>query len=503
MREKGFALATTLVIAVVVLIMGMAGMYMTEMGFRSITSESRWHLAEKAANAGIMEATRRRFDGAECANIGGTMNYNGASVEVQTADAGGACFVWSRATIGNARVVKVAVLTARTYANLGAANFLELDGINLGGSGAIASCEEQCRTSALLTGNLVQNPPRENEVQRCPNNPRGTTALVDPYVPSAFPPGTDLTRDVFDGARNRAELLDLLSRNFGVSFATDGRPSLSTAGLPQECVNNNFSSCTASGNTISCGSGNNAVSFVWNGTAYEKRQGNATQAICERVNLGNNANLSFSGTFTGGGVVSASNVNLGNGTVNGQNLTLVASGRVEDGGNGLRVNNVNVFAYNIHLNDRNIRWNGGLLYTGGGNATSCSDPPANGCFYIDLNSQSALGSEQNPVLIITDNNMVISRNGTAEINGLVFATSNSRQFSIGSGNGTFDINGMLIVNSTGQNANNRIDISGNFEIWFNSQVVRNLSNMFSFVKPPLCANVTAGVPFIQTKTTTY
>lgn len=99
--------------------------------------------------------------------------------------------------------------------------------------------------------------------------------------------------------------------------------------------------------------------------------------------------------------------------------------------------------------------------------------------------------------------MVISRNGTAKIHGLIFATSNNRAFSIGSGNGTFEINGMVVVNSKGDNANNSINISGNFEIWFNSEVIRNLSNKFEFVKPPLCANVTAGVPFIQTKTTTY
>lgn len=501
MRNKGFALATTLVIAVVVLVMGLAGMYVSEMGFRSLSAEQRWHLAEKAANAALMETARRIIDGTPCNSASGSMNFNNANVLVQTREAGGACFLWAQATLGNARVVKVSVITARSLALLGAANFLYLDpDSSLGGSGAIASCDDNCRTSALLTGNSLTRPPNEHVVEQCPNNPRrGTTALVDPYVPNAFPPGHDLTGEIFDNLRNRDQLLEKLSEQFHVQFQNGAPVGISNRVL-RVCTLSGLTTCsTTSNNNIRCGN----YDITWQGGAYDIRHNNnIIERNCGGVDLGN-ATLSLTSGLRSGGALVARNINLGSGEVTGEGtngLTLIARNLLEDGGNHLSVNSVNVFAQNILLNDQSIGWSGGVLYTGGGTATSCSNPPSNGCFYIDLNSNSRLGSQTQPVLIVVDNNMTIRRNGNAEIYGLIFATSNSNEFVIGAGNGTFDINGMVVDNSP---SNNRINFSGNFEIWFNSDVIRALSNTYTFVKPPLCNPVTVGIPFMQTKTTTY
>lgn len=55
MKEKGFALATTLVLGVAILVMGIAGMFVSEMGFRSISSEQAWHRAEKRQTQGFKQ----------------------------------------------------------------------------------------------------------------------------------------------------------------------------------------------------------------------------------------------------------------------------------------------------------------------------------------------------------------------------------------------------------------------------------------------------------------
>lgn len=508
MRNRGFALVTVLVISTAILIMGMGAMYMSEMGFRSISAESRWHLVEKAANAGLMQTAGNIARGQF--NCGGqqNLNLNGANVEVRTTSSGGACFLWARATSGNASVVKVGVLTAPST-NHGAAVFRSLNNISVGGSGAITSCDPNCRTSALVIGNSLNNPPTENLVSTCTNNPNGVTALVDPYVPNAFSTNTDLTNRVFNNINNRGELLTTLSNNYRVQF-NDGRPT-EISGSPTDITDNNgnlknistgsnidvckayYNNCTGSDSAISCTGATN-LTFVWNGTSYDVRitGQNNNLFTCRNIDFGPNATLTLSG-FTGGGILAANQINLGSTTGVGNNgITLVARNLTQDNANNITIISVNIFSQNITLDNNGLIWEGGILYSGGAGV---------GNFNINLSSNSSLGTSTNPVLIISDNNINIQRNGNAEINGLVFATSSNNNFSIGAGNGNFSINGMVFSNST---SNNNINISENFSINFNANILRTLSQRYSFLRPPDCtANVSVSIPFMQTRTTTY
>ncbi|WPM32990.1 hypothetical protein IAE16_04740 [Hydrogenobacter sp. T-2] len=523
MREKGFALATTLVLGVAILVMGIAGMFVSEMGFRSISSEQAWHRAEKAANAGLQTVSgriiQRNFNCGDVANF----NFNGANVEVRTLSDNnrGHCFLWARATIGNnTNVVKVAILSMGNPAgDFGTLTFRQASNLNIGGSGAITSCDVNCRTPAVVIGNQLSNLPQRNLVTTCPNNPKGVTALVDPLVVSPELLNRDLTSTVFDNINNRTELLNMLSNQFRVSF-NNGTPTGITGTITQISDQNGqllsqvintvnppnydvcragYNNCTASGNNINC-SGNTNLRFVWDGSKYLVQPQNnitiggvnitagRTVATCSAVDLGQNATLDIN-NFNGGGPIAANQINL-NGNVS--NVTLIARNQLEDKSNNITVQNVNVFAQNIRLDDNGLKWKGGLLYSGGAGV---------GNFNIDLRGNSYLGSQTDPVLLITDNNMNIQRNGTASINGLVFATDANNNLNIGDGNGNFSLNGAIVSNS---NSNNNVNISGNFEINFNRSVLENLRNKFGFLKPPPCStSASVRMPFIQTKMTVY
>jgi len=523
MKEKGFALATTLVLGVAILVMGIAGMFVSEMGFRSISSEQAWHRAEKAANAGLQTVSeriiQRNFNCGDVANF----NFNGANVVVRTLSDNnrGHCFLWARATIGNnTNVVKVAILSMGNPAeDFGALTFKRVSNLNIGGSGAITSCDADCKTPAVVIGNQPSNLPQRNLVTTCPNNPKGVIALVDPLVVRPELLNRDLTSTVFDNINNRTELLDRLSNEFRVSF-NNGTPTGITGTITQITDQNGqllsqvinivnppnydvcragYNNCTASGNTINC-SGNTNLRFVWDGNRYLVQPQNditigginitagTTVATCSAVDLGQNATLNIN-RFNGGGPIAANQINL-NGNVS--NVTLIARNQLEDKSNNITVRNVNVFAQNISLDNNGLKWEGGLLYSGGA---------GNGNFNIDLRGNSDLGSQTNPVLLITDNNMNIQRNGNASINGLVFATDANNNLNIGAGNGNFSLNGAIVSNS---NRNNNVNISGNFSINFDRTVLENLHRKFSFLKPPPCStSPSVRIPFIQTKMTVY
>ncbi len=518
MRQKGFALATVLILGVALFVMGLGAMYMSEMGFRSVYSEQRWHMGEKAANYGIMQAVQK-LNNTDCSGAGGSYQVNGFNVQVQTVSAGGACFIWSSATNGSSKIVKVGVLVVgNAPSDYGAAVFRNLSNLSMSGSAAIVSCDTSCRTSALITGNNLQSPPQENLVTTCPNNPKGVTALVDPYVVVSELLNRNLTSSIFNGPTDRNGLIQTLSSNFGVSF-NNGTPN-GIVGTYTPITNQNgqidttkvnsqnpptydvcnalYNNCSASGNTITC-SGNTNLNFVWNGTGYDVQISggntsglpkNTTVARCSKIDFGQNATITFNG-FTGGGVIAGNQINF-NGSVSASgSLTLVARNEVEDQSNNITISNVNLFAQNIDLDNNGLQWNGGVLYSGGAGV---------GNFDIDLNSNSQLGSPQNPVLIISDNNIEIERNGNASINGIVYATEANNNLSV-SGNGTFQLNGMLVSNSTN---NNNANISGNFQIVFNANIISTLAQKYSFINPPKCAGTpSVAVPFIQTKTTVY
>ncbi|MDW8095741.1 MAG: hypothetical protein RMI51_02955 [Aquificaceae bacterium] len=516
MREKGFALLPALVISTAVLIMGMGAMYMSEMGFRSVSAEHRWLLLEKSANAGLMQTVGDIANNSFTCGNSRNLSYNGANVEVRTTSAGGSCFVWSRATSGNASVVKVSIVTmGGSSTNHGAAVFRSLNNLSLGGSASIVSCDTNCRTSAVVIGNSLSSPPEENLVSSCPNNPRGVTALVDPYVPNAFPENADLTNKVFNNINDRNQLLQTLTNRFNVTF-NNGTPN-GISGNAQNITDSNggllpnipsgttidvcrayYNNCTARGYSISC-TGNTNLNFNWAPDVYYVTVSGSNSVLfyCRNIDFGPNSTLRLDGSpmiaVTVGGVLAARDIILGNGNNNHISanlvLTLVARNSVEDNGNNLTLNNVNIFSRNITLDNAGLRLFGGVLYAGGSDA---------GKVDIKLNSNSQLGIVNHPVLIISDHKMEIDGRGNAEINGLVFAANTKGGFGI-SGDGNFSINGMVFS----ETYDNSVYMSGNSAIRFNPNILRTLHNRYSFVRQPECSTTQSRIPLMQTKITVY
>ncbi|MCX7614065.1 MAG: hypothetical protein N2Z40_07625 [Caldimicrobium sp.] len=530
-KVKGFILGQTLILILALLIMGLTGLHISWMGFRTLSAEQRWHIVDRAANGGIMRASERIINGIWTCGLTSNETFGLANLQIKTQRAGNSCFIWTRADYRNATVVKIALLyyTLEGPSNLGAVNLKRLNNINLGGSASIVSCEVECKTPALMIGNIVTITNVSDNVTACPNNPNGIISTTKAYVSNAFPQDRDLTADVFQ-LNNRLELLNRFSNDYRVDFDNNGKPSgivgsyisitdqngglLANAVNPQrppshDVCSASYNNCEASGTVISC-IGNTKLDFHWdlvnsryivknkenitiNGINYNP---NTTLAYCQALDLGNNAHLQV-GSFIGGGFIAANQVSLG--TENNQNinsltgLNFIVKNIVLDQKNNLTLEKVNIFAQNINLNDNGLNWYNGILYSGGSGT---------GNFDINLNSNSKLGSQEKPVLIISDNNLNISRNGNAEINGLIYVTDRNNNFNIGSGNGNFNINGMIVSNS---NNNNNFNISGNFAIKYNRQVINNLALQFSFIKGHICEGVIRNSNFhlIQTKMRVY
>lgn len=496
-NSRGMALIPTLTISLVALLLGFAAMYISEMGYRSISAEARWQMLEKVATGQAKVFANKIINGTEQCGTTTSGNLNGVNFNIVSIGAGGSCFIWSSATVGSSRVTKVTILSLYSStpleppADYGAAVFRDLKNFSLSGSASITSCDSQCQTSALITGNSLSNLHPEDQVSSCQNNPKGITALVDPYVVNADLREKDLTEVFFKDLKNRVQMLDRFSDEFKVIFS-NGTP----VGVKNpDCIPGfNVNNCTASGSKITCD--NEQIDLTWNGSFYVGKIGNAGVS-CWSIDFGQNAKVTFQG-FTGGGTVGANEIEF-SGNVYGQDLTVIARNNIYDNQDGIKISNVNMFAQNYDFNDNRLVIEGGIIYSGGA---------GNGNLNLNLNSNSQIGTSTNPTLIISDNNINIQRNGDASMNGVVFVTSENNNFSIGSGNGNFAINGMVMSNSL---KNNNGSISGNFSINFNRGIILKLAERYTFVNQPKCGSSTGTgnntntyrYNLIQTMTTVY
>lgn len=481
--EGGFALVSVLLVLLVVFLLSATGMYISKSGYLSQLSQYRYYLAEKASNTGIAVASELVINGTcnDGSGILGSAVYN-----FQCRKYGSTYLLYSKGTIGNSRVVKVAAIFSYYSSYLGAGVFRKLDNLSLRGSSAIDACDPNCSVSALVTGNELSQSFSTSTI--CTNNNKGVVANgVDPYRYDPTLNSTDLTPYYFN-ATDRNDLLNKLSSMFNVKFS-DGTP-IGINQLDPKCDLSSYNlSCTASGLALSCTSSINAT---WSGSYYTVNLPNNQIVNCGAIELGQNGYVKFSG-FSGGGVISANNVDIAGDVIPSTQLTIIAKNQLQDISNGYSLEDVNIFAKNITIDNRKILILGGILYSGG---------KGQGNFNINLNSNSEIGTQDNPTLIISDNNINISRNGNAAIYGLVFVNDANNNFSL-AGSGTFDIYGSVVSNSRN---NNSINITGNFEIHFDSNVLKNLTNKWSSLMRPIsCSSSSSNmlIPLITTKMLVY
>ncbi|WP_022855466.1 hypothetical protein [Thermodesulfobacterium thermophilum] len=478
--NKGFALIYVLILSLVLILISTGIFYILQIGYFSINAEAKYQIAEKKANKGLMVV----LENGKCTN------YQDEGINVKTIKDEGynLCFVWSEGTFNGARVVKVSLFSLKG-SNWAAAMFRKLDNLSgMQGSAAIVgydspenSCDDpnSCIAPALMTGNSLSP---QNIVQACYINPNnlgsGLISMVEPYKYDPTLNYTDLTSKLFN-AENRTALFYDFNEAFQVEFQ-DGTPvGLKNNNDIIDFSGENLNSCEAKGTTIKCGS----INITWNSNDSCYYYNNPSN--CKpKINFGQNTNIDFD-NFSGGGYILANRMNFKGDIKPAKPIVLVAKNQIVMSTNNIEVANVYMFSQNYLIDSNNLKIENSLIYSGGKGV---------GNLDINLGSNSQLGTQNSPVLIISDNNINVTRNGNADIWGVIFVTDANNNFNIGSGNGNFKIHGAVISNSLN---NNNINISGNFEVRFNFEVLKRLYSLFhntgfNILKSPSCGEGNIG-----------
>ncbi|MCD6397318.1 MAG: hypothetical protein J7L71_07235, partial [Spirochaetaceae bacterium] len=438
--NKGFAIINALVFCVVLIILGAAIAYITQIGYFSISAEARYQIAEKNANKGLLKAISEIYNGTRICN--GTENISFSTGEAQIRfvpdENDQNCFIWIKGIFKNSNIFKIAVIfPVNSY--WGAAVFRKLNSLDIKCHADIISCNETCKTPALITGNNATSNSYFNteycsDEDSCSEGNSDIRALVDePYKisPELLESPSYLTNTVFKNAKDRNDIFNILSQKYGISFS-NGTPT----GITGQNIWNGTSinTCTAEDTTITC-TYTNGTDITIN---YNPITGNFTLGSeeYEAIDLGN-ASLTIN-SFNGGvgAKIAAGTVEFtGKSAVS--NLTLVAREKINIY-NYMKATtsiiNSNFFAKDYDIFNCHFDYEGGILYSSGSG-------------YLKLRSDSNIGTSDNPTLIIADNQLDINGKSWAKIHGLIYITENP-EFGLNiDEKGHFEIHGAIISNS--------------------------------------------------------
>jgi hypothetical protein len=552
MNNKGFALVSVLVLGFVISLIAGAAFLVAKNGFLMTGSQVRYNIAEKAADFGInfyidgYAANKSPFADSQCncpnnsycvCTLRPNPNSNDPVATVRIIYTNNTFIIHSTGTYQGATVVKIASANtvlktipntniSRAVANMGAVMMMQvtnISGLGVSTSASIAACDSSCTAAAMILGsNLPQG--QQVTTSQCKNNNNGIASNSD--SPILIKDGSNGTEQLtpaniystyFNGVSSRSDLFNRFQNIYDVAFnsnnepvgfnssnsitITDQQSSLPINGSSYDLCNfgqnANVGTATASGNTITTSSSWNISglncqakpTFTWNGSKYVGKidcYGNGNKIVntttfsCNKIDFGWNATLNIS-NFSGGGELAAGMINMGD--VNGSPLTLVGKNQISMTSNGIDINSpVYMFAKNYNINANNLHINSSSIIASLGGSSNLN---------ITLGGNSNIGTQNNPALIISDNNINLQGNGSNVVDGLVFSTGSNNNFNL-SISGNYTINGSV---GSASSSNNNINMSGNSQINFNSSVIQNLSNNFSgLVNPPQCgATVTAPV----------
>jgi len=433
--NKGFAIINALVFCVVLIILGAAIAYITQIGYFSISAEARYQIAEKNANKGLLKAISEIYNGTRICN--GTENISFSTGEAQIRfvpdENDQNCFIWIKGIFKNSNIFKIAVIfPVNSY--WGAAVFRKLNSLDIKCHADIISCNETCKTPALITGNNATSNSYFNteycsDEDSCSEGNSDIRALVDePYKisPELLESPSYLTNTVFKNAKDRNDIFNILSQKYGISFS-NGTPT----GITGQNIWNGTSinTCTAEDTTITC-TYTNGTDITIN---YNPITGNFTLGSeeYEAIDLGN-ASLTIN-SFNGGvgAKIAAGTVEFtGKSAVS--NLTLVAREKINIY-NYMKATtsiiNSNFFAKDYDIFNCHFDYEGGILYSSGSG-------------YLKLRSDSNIGTSDNPTLIIADNQLDIDGKCWTDIYGLVYITEANPGFGLDlDTSGHFEIHG--------------------------------------------------------------
>jgi len=555
MNKKGFALVSVLVLGFVIFLITSAAFLVAKNGFLITGSEVKYNIAEKVADYGInyyidgYTANKSPFADSQCncpnnnycvCTLKPNPNSNDPVATVRIISLNKIFVIHSTGTYQGATVVKIASVNTvlktvpntnigRTVANMGAVmmtKITNITGLGTSTSASIAACDSNCPAAAMILGsNLPQG--QLVTTSQCKNNNNGVASNSDsPILIKDGSNGTEqLTPDkiystYFNGVSSRSDLFNKFQNMYGIAFnssnepvgfnssnsitITDQQSSLPANGSSYDLCNfgqnANVGTVNALGNTITTSSSwnisdlNNCQArptFTWDGSKYVGTLNcymngvsiSTTTFYCNKIDFGWNATLNIS-NFSGGGGLAAGMINIGN--ISGSSLTLVGKNQISMSSNNITINSpVYMFAKNYNnIDANNLQINSSSIIASLGSSSNLN---------ITLKGNSNIGTQNNPVLIISDNNINLQGNGSNEINGLIFSTANNNNFNL-SISGNYTINGSV---GSASGSNNNINMSGNSQINFNSKVIQNLSNNFSgLVNPPQCG-ATVTVPVVN------
>jgi len=111
--KRGFSLANTVILSAFITIIGLLGLIVVNFNLKSTRAEARYQIAEKAANAGFIEAANLIQTTGFCdinQTLSGSVGDGTYTVEIRRS--GRICFIRSEGRIGDARVVKTGIIQA-------------------------------------------------------------------------------------------------------------------------------------------------------------------------------------------------------------------------------------------------------------------------------------------------------------------------------------------------------------------------------------------------------
>lgn len=272
--QKGVALPVVLVVMLLLLALGAAAMMMSNLGYSSLASETKYQYADKAAEAGIKAAIADKIiPNAQCPQTGsgtvGGANYSYVGIP----DANDTyCFLRAEGIFSGAKVVKTTVVPR--VGSEWAAMVAKGCTIVLDGSSGIAGCDDDESTypdrcgvvSALIHQSATINSSTTPEIVNVCKN-EGTIKGLDGNPPEqqTIKPFNDGLINIFFGVPTWGDILSKIETHYSdtaspnyrkIEFYDSGKTAAQKFGLPignvtaPEAVPNN---CTfSSTNTKKC-----------------------------------------------------------------------------------------------------------------------------------------------------------------------------------------------------------------------------------------------------------
>lgn len=443
-NERGVALVVAMIMTILVMIIGVTAIKMNEIGYLTYDSERRYMIAresaEYAVNAGIQYITLNSScpTSTSCSS---SIGVSGVGCTYFAISISGQCLVFGEGTYRDAKVVKTSIVPAAATATWGAL-VMDSGTLNLGGSGAVAFCDDSCPNGgpAVIHRNLTSWTGSTTTVTptSCPNNPSGYVGSPPISQNTSIP--DDMTNTYFTSS-NWSSFVNDLKTQYGVT-------SSDISALSSSCKYTGTSSCSTTSTTnIKCGSGGSEV--------------NISLSTCQKVYL-QQATLTINHAVSNKTISSGSSVTI--------------TGNTTD---------VNVFANVVNFNLPSLGLaQGGVYYS---DSTSSS-----ATVYVKSNAQ--LGSTTKPIMYITNGPTTFDSNGGPDIYGLVYTKSTTINV-----NGNIKFNGSFIDDSTGA-----INFGGNAVMYFDSTVLNTLrTNVGSIMRQASCPAANRAGYITNSKITVY